>query len=185
MTGELFEPSRGAELSSDGRYRLSLWRRWAATGPTACWVLLNPSTADAEQDDPTLRRCVSFSQAAGCAALELVNLFAYRATSPTALVRAARAGVDVIGPECDAAIAAAAARAAVIVVGWGIVPTGLRKLTLPDRVRYRHREVFELLGGRALTAGGSRDRVRCLGHTTGGWPRHPLYVPGDRQLAPF
>lgn len=180
MTGELFEASGGARLSADGVYRLSLWRRWAAGGRTACWVLLNPSTADGERDDPTLRRCVGFSQAAGCSALELVNLFAFRSSSPAEVVRAARAGVDVIGPECDAAIAAAAAGADAIVVGWGIVPTGLRKLALPDRVRYRHREVLELLEG-----GEARGRVQCLGHTTGGWPRHPLYVPAARQLGPF
>lgn len=182
MTAGLFEPSGGASISECGRYRWSLWRRWASSGPVACWVLLNPSTADAELDDPTLRRCMAFSKAAGAAALELVNLFAYRATSPLELVRAAREQLDVVGLENDQAIAAAAARAELVIVGWGIVPTGLRKIGLPDRVRYRHREVLELLAWKAAAYG---KRVSCLGHTTGGWPRHPLYVPGDRQLGPF
>lgn len=76
---------RAAEFSGCGRYRYSLRRRWADGGPPACWIMLNPSTADAEKDAPTIRRCIGFSKAWGHNALVVVNLFALRSTDPTAL----------------------------------------------------------------------------------------------------
>ncbi|MGE3889429.1 MAG: DUF1643 domain-containing protein, partial [Vicinamibacterales bacterium] len=64
MTGNLFESGRerGAVLSADGRYRYRLWRLWDDCAPVMTWVLLNPSTADANEDDPTLRKCIGFAR---------------------------------------------------------------------------------------------------------------------------
>ena len=67
---------------------LALTRRWAE-GPPLVVCMLNPSTADAEEDDPTIRRCVGFAKRDGFAALEVVNLFAFRATDPKAMWAAA------------------------------------------------------------------------------------------------
>lgn len=184
MTGNLFEASAGAEFSADERFRYRLWRRWAAAGPVHCWIMLNPSTADAERNDPTIRRCIGFSQAAGAAAIEVVNLFALRATQPSELVRAAAEGAEVVGLANDQALELAAS-ADLVIAAWGIVPTGLRKIGMPDRVRFRHRDVEERLARRPWPAGGSRERLRCLGHTTGGWPRHPLYVAATQALVLF
>jgi len=61
-----------------GDYRYHLWRTWDETRPRLLWVMLNPSTADGETDDPTVRRCIGFSKGWGYGSIEIVNLFAYR-----------------------------------------------------------------------------------------------------------
>ncbi len=89
--------TKGAAFDSTGTYRYALWREWDASAPRLGFVLLNPSTADAENDDPTLRRCMGFARAWGYGSLQIVNLFAYRATVPDAL----RWVADAVGPEND------------------------------------------------------------------------------------
>jgi len=74
----------GAIVSDDGLYRYRLWRRWDAECPTMVWIMLNPSTADAEVDDPTIRRCIGFARREHCGGIEVVNLYALRATNPAA-----------------------------------------------------------------------------------------------------
>jgi hypothetical protein len=80
--------------------------------------MLNPSTADATEDDPTIRRCVGFARRERCGVLEVVNLFAFRATNPQAL----RSAPDPVGPANDRFIEKAVERADLIVVAWGAVP---------------------------------------------------------------
>lgn len=151
---------RGARLSPDGRYRYALGRRWG-TGPAATFVMLNPSTADAEVDDPTIRRCVGFARALECEGLLVVNLYAYRATKPADLFRAE----DPVGPEADAYLTAHAKAAAQqgrpLIAAWGAHAR-------PDRVAH----VLTLPGMEAVTA---------LGVTKAGAPRHPLYLPGNAR----
>lgn len=153
---------RSAVISDDGLYRYRLDRRWG-DGPRALFVLLNPSTADADVDDPTLRRCIAFARSSGCSALTVVNLFAYRATKP----RDMRAATDPVGPDADLHLVAAATGAGIVVAGWGR-HGGWR----PERVA----RVVELLHGNALM---------CLGVTKEGQPRHPLYVSGSVTPSPF
>lgn len=141
---------RGAILR--GAYRYTVWRVWNKQLPRALFVLLNPSIADAEQDDPTLRRCLGFARRENCGSLEIVNLFALRATQPGLLKRV----LDPIGPENDHAIATAAQRASFIVLGWGIDGTYLG----------RDMAVLRLL---------SSYPFYCIGLTRGGHPKHPLY----------
>ena len=91
---------RTALFSPCGRFRYRLGRRWGAS-PTVAFVLLNPSTADDERDDPTVRRCVDFARRLGFGGLEVVNLYAYVATDPDDLRRAGHP----VGPENDQHIA--------------------------------------------------------------------------------
>lgn len=84
---------RRALLSPDGRYRYVLEREWDPEGSSVCWVMLNPSTADADVDDPTVRRCLRFTRRwaasdpeLGIGRMTVVNLFARRSTSPEALL---------------------------------------------------------------------------------------------------
>ena len=72
----------GACFDSTGAYRYRLWREWDVSKPSVTFVMLNPSTAGAKDDDPTIRRCLSFARSWGFGRLEVVNLCAYRATSP-------------------------------------------------------------------------------------------------------
>jgi hypothetical protein len=160
MTGPIV---RGAELSEDGVYRYELTRRWS-TAPRDVWIMLNPSTADADLDDPTIRRCIGFSRRWGAGAISVVNLFALRAVDPNAL----RRHPDPIGPDNDTAIA----RAVQVARGTGgrvIAAWGTHVMTV-----HRARRVRPLIG----------EPLLALGLTRGRHPRHPLYVRGDAQLIP-
>jgi len=125
--------------------------------------MLNPSTADATIDDATIRRCIGFACTWGFGALEVVNLFAYRATDPATLRRV----VDPIGPQSDRYLLAMRQRAQTIVVDWG------------NHGDWQNRDqaVLRLLGAR-------RD-IYCLGKTLSGHPRHPLYLRGNTTPIPF
>jgi len=158
----------GAVLSPCGRYRYRLWRRWDATKPRVVFVMLNPSTADASVDDPTIRRCMGFARTWGAGAIEVVNLYAFRATDPRDLCDAGGAGgVDVRGPERDAHLAAAFAGAETIVVAWGAHALG------------------EIAARRVLALIPEGARVVCLGKTRSGAPRHPLYLASSTQREAF
>lgn len=145
----------GAGFSEDGTFRYSLWRRWGS-GEACLWIGLNPSTADADNDDPTIRRCVGFSERWGYGAMVMVNLFAFRATRPVHLREAA----DPVGPSNDDHILAMAASAGRIVAAWGT----------NGALGGRDREVLKLLAGLPIWQ---------LGETKDGLPKHPLYVRGD------
>jgi hypothetical protein len=125
---------------------------------------LNPSTADAERDDPTIRKCVGFARTWGFGGVEVVNLFAYRATLPCEM----RLAADPIGPTNDSHILDVAARCRPVVAAWG---------THGDFLG-RSRAVLDLLA----TLG---THVECLGTTRSGHPRHPLYVRYDTPLVPY
>ena len=108
---------REATLSDDGVYRYDLTRTWG-DGARATFVLLNPSTANDQVDDPTVAAVVHFARSLAprpIGAVSIVNLFGLRATDPAAL----RLHPDPVGPDNDAAIARHAALADAIVVGWG------------------------------------------------------------------
>lgn len=154
-------PPGGALFDATRRYRYLLWRRWGHGG-TVAFVMLNPSTADAARDDPTIRRCAGFARTWGFGGMAVVNLFALRATDPARLRRAR----DPVGRENDHHIAAAAATADAVVVAWG-VHGGLGA---------RDRAVLALLAGL---------RPRCLGVTRAGQPRHPLYLPAATRSRPY
>lgn len=79
------EMKKGAIISKCGKYRFQLWRIWDETKPLVMWVMHNPSTADADSDDPTIRRIIQFSKDFGCGGLYVGNLSPYRATDPKEL----------------------------------------------------------------------------------------------------
>lgn len=158
----------GADLSKCGTYRYKLWRIWDDEKPDALFIMLNPSTADADLDNPTIRRCMSFARSWGMGGLQVVNLFALRATEPMKLYRAS----DPIGPQNDETILATAAqqsvREGVIVCAWG------QHGTLHGRG-----EIVRLM---LRDAGLKLNMLRA---TKSGHPGHPLYVPGATQPVPF
>jgi hypothetical protein len=147
----------GAIIDPTGTYRYRLWRQWDRTQPRVAFVMLNPSTADAVTDDPTIRRCIRLAQSWGYGSVEVVNLFAYRATQPAVLRRVA----DPIGPKNDRYLLQTRRRARTIIAAWG--NHGL--------LGGRGRVVLRLLGNEA--------GWHCLGMTKHGQPRHPLYVRRD------
>lgn len=158
---------KAAIISADGHYRYSLERYWGDGDRFALFIMLNPSTADASEDDPTIRRCMGFAGREGCDGLLVWNLYALRATDPAELERAD----DPIGREnedhlwrmlCDPV--------ALIVAAWG---------AKPNRGRYTHREL-------SIRSGPLFERdVFCLGVTKDGHPRHPLYLRRAAPLVPY
>jgi hypothetical protein len=153
-----------AIISECGKYRYSLTRTWDGSLPVACFIGLNPSTADASKDDPTIRKCVGFARRWGCGGIEMVNLFAFRATQPSDMKKAA----DPVGPLNDLYVCEAAARCRPLVAAWGA------------NGGFKGRDVG-LLG---LLRSSGRE-VACLKLTRDGFPWHPLYVPYASDPVPY
>lgn len=153
---DLFMKS-AAEISPCGLYRYRLTRIWDPALDPVVWVMLNPSSADAEQDDPTIRRCMNLARAWGCGGIDVVNLFALRATDPRE-VRKAKAPV---GPENDRHLAEATEGRRVI-AAWGASGGHLGR-------DHEVRTLLRILG----------RKVEHLGLTRTGQPRHPLYLRAD------
>lgn len=162
IDGAVFDPT--AVLSPCGLYRHHLSRTWAP-GTSMLFVMLNPSTADAYQDDPTIRRCIGFAKREGFAGVEVVNLSPFRATDPRAML-AHEVPADVLGT--DASIIRPRLHAAgKVVVAWG--SHGSRVPHLVER----------MLG---ILAVEDQDELWCLGTTKAGQPKHPLYLRADTPL---
>lgn len=201
-------PTSSAKLSACGTYRYDLRRRWPRDCGPKCdvpfgrcapdcsgWVEprpmvfvgLNPSTATAEVDDPTIRRCIGFAKRESCGELVMLNLYALRATDPGKLLvhglaasakistrtvsfrPFARVAEDAVGPDNNHTIAAVlvevANRNGIVVAAWGSTDAKLHA----DRVAV----VRKLIGAWP---------VMCLGTTKDGSPRHPLYLRADAPL---
>ena len=105
-----------ATFSADRRYRYLLTRTWDPALPTVNFVMLNPSTADALELDPTNRRCVGFAQRWGYGSMVTTNVFAWRSTDPKGL----RTPNDPVGPVNDAFLVESARSAALVVAAWGV-----------------------------------------------------------------
>ena len=146
---------KGAIFSNDRKYRYTLRRTWFLGKGYACFVALNPSTADETFDDPTVRRCIRFAQTWGYGGLMMMNLFALRSTDPKRLY----AEKDPVGrPQNDVYLAAVSAKAGITIMAWG------------TRGGYmnRDKEVMKLL-----------TNPHYLALTKEGYPKHPLYLRAD------
>jgi hypothetical protein len=146
-------------FSRCGTYRYALWRRWAA-GPQVLFVMLNPSTADKQRDDPTIRRCIGFAARWGYGAVAVGNLFAFRTPSPDVLRQAAHP----VGRANDRWLERLAAESSRLIAAWGNDGAFLG----------RDAQVRELLGP-----------LYALALTRLGQPRHPLYLPGRAKPVPW
>lgn len=148
-------------------YRYLLTRIWDPSIPPAVFLMLNPSTADALEDDATVGRLAGkngFARKFGAGGLVVVNLFGLRSTDPRALLHHA----DPVGPLNDAFIRRATANASTVVAAWGAA--GVQ--------HGRGARVTETLLARGV-------ELQCLGQTATGQPRHPLYLPGNAVLEPY
>lgn len=166
------DAATGAVLSADGMYRYQLTRRWRTGGRPLVWVMLNPSTADATVDDATIRRCIRFTERAGCVALTVVNLYAYRTRSPDKLLDGDLG--DKVGPDNDEAIAEAVASGWRTVVAWGA--NADRRSSHGQPVTYRVKHVLGIIEAH------TSQPMLCLGETISGQPRHPLMLRSDASF---
>lgn len=152
-----------------GQYRYELQRGWTeppTNGGGVCWIMLNPSTADGLQDDPTIRKCIGFTERLGHKALTVVNLFAYRATDPKQLAVQQKAGVDIVGASNSTFIFNAAMRAHLVICAWGAYD-GVDIKAREHAVRVLIPEIKPLY---------------CLGLSKQGRPRHPLMLAYSSTL---
>lgn len=173
VQGDLLCKAPLATWSPCKNYRYTLRRTWllgrpGITGAVAnprviAWLMLNPSTADEATNDPTISRCIAFSQAWGFDELTIVNTYALRSTDPKGLWKVA----DPVGPENDAAILAACERAEMVVCAWG-----------KNAKQGRIAQLRQLLAGQA-------SKLHALKLNNDGSPAHPLHLNGSLRPQPF
>ena len=156
--------NKGAYLSKCRKYRYSLWRIWDETKAPILFILLNPSTADEAVDDPTIRRCIGFAKEWGAGGIVVVNLFAFRATSPDEMM----AVDDPIGPLNDRTILKVAGAASIAICAWGNSGNHLGRSSSLKRIMVdKGVELF------------------CLGTNNSGEPKHPLYIKSGTKLKQY
>ena len=170
------DSARTASISEDGLYRYRLGRDWTPRGrekKVATFIMLNPSTADSNEDDPTIRRCIGFADEFGCTALTVVNLYAFRATDPRALTYWESQGADLNGPMnydyLRIAIQTATRSHWPLVAAWGSFVDQLS--SSKAQLGWLRRELTYQWGV-----------ATCLGKTKDGHPRHPLYLKAGTEL---
>ena len=150
-----------AIISKCKKYRYWLERDTGIPIKNACvFIMLNPSTADAEVDDPTIRRCRGFAERFQCGKLVVVNLFPYRARKPADLYKAK----DPVGIDNNEHLSRALTLPGIKLCGWGANDTRGRERWLKEMAHWQHANLC------------------CLGKTKSGAPKHPLYLPA---LAPL
>jgi hypothetical protein len=162
-SSSLFGTTATATFNEARTHRFLLTRTWDEDGPVMAWVMLNPSKAGALINDPTVSRCISRARQAH-GGIVIGNLFALQATDPAEL----RKHPDPVGAGNDEFIAEACSGAETVVAAWGAHGTFLG----------RDREVTRMLAEAGV-------RLQCLGVTSGGQPRHPLYIRADAPLVPY
>ncbi|MFZ1744765.1 MAG: DUF1643 domain-containing protein [Nitrospirales bacterium] len=164
-----------ATISPCGKYRYWLERKWSAAPPLV-FIMLNPSTADASVDDPTIRRCCHFAKREGAGGLIVVNLFAYRATDPKELDGADIMAGNAVGKYAGSentqnigmAMLAAMINGRPVVCAWG---SSKHAPKMADRIKARAKD-FEI-------------GLVCFKINKDGQPKHPLYVSGEAPLITY
>ncbi|TAF48654.1 MAG: DUF1643 domain-containing protein [Runella slithyformis] len=154
---------KDAILSENKRYRYMLTRIWDESKPMVMWVMLNPSTADASNDDPTIRKCIAFAKSWGYGGIYVGNLFAFRATNPKRLLQI----TEPIGAENEEYIRMYAEKVDKVICAWGnpVIIDRIWQPVLRKVLTFEHTKLHYL----ALCKDGET-------------PKHPLYL--NSKLVP-
>jgi len=152
--------NKTANFSSCRKYRYSLSRIWDKQKKFVLFIGLNPSTADEEMDDPTIRRCSGYAQKWGYGGFMMVNLFAYRTTLPSNLKKVKYP----VGSENDKYIVKLSKKADITVAAWGD----------NGNLYSRDKQILSLV-----------PNLMCLKINKSGQPAHPLYLKKDLKLTKF
>lgn len=178
--------SQGAVFSDCFQYRYRLWREWDPRKPVVAFLMLNPSVANAQKLDPTVRRCVGFARDWGYGRLEVINSFAWVDGDPRNLLlsradarpedafehpdgtRIYSYAHDPVGPENDRTVQAVCELVDRVVVAWSGWVESLGRLP-------RMLELVEPY----------REKLVVLAYQKDGTPRHPLYMRKDVDVLPF
>lgn len=148
-----------AYVSADGLYRYWLRRKWADGGRVVCWIGLNPSVADADRNDPTVKLLIRDSFRWGYDEMLLLNANALISTDPKALTDPDHPNYqpDPVGPE-NARWLAEAGTADLVIAAWG-AGAGQRGVDVAQWLLAQ------------------RIDLHCLGLTKAGAPWHPGRKP--------
>lgn len=155
---------KSAIFSEDRIYRYTLERTWNKKRGIVNFIMLNPSTADENYEDPTISRCMKFAEAWGYGGIFITNVFAYRSTEAKVL----KVIPDPVGKDNDSYIYAVSAKAKITITAWG------NKSKFPDKYKDRDFDVFALL-----------SNIHYLTLTKSGEPGHPLFLKGDLKPIPW
>jgi hypothetical protein len=164
------EMARSATLSECERYRYRLYRSWD-DGPFIAWLMFNPSTADSDVDDHTIRKCVGFARKWGYGGIVVVNLFAFRSTDPRAV--ASMPFDEAVGPNADQHILTSLATAGELICAWGCGAHMRNRTDRPKKLLRSIRRTYPSLP------------ISCLGLAKDGHPRHPLTLPYETLKVPM
>lgn len=148
----------GAVISDCGLYRYQLLRDVGEDKRCLTFIMLNPSTADAETDDATIRKCIKFCKRMGYGKLQVLNLFALRATDPAALKKAR----DPVGDKNWEIVRTLVRLSDYVICAWGTHGTFGRQ----------NEKMIEAL---------KHHDLYCLALTKDGHPKHPLYIRDDAE----
>jgi hypothetical protein len=151
---------KGATLSNCEKYRYKLWRIWDESKPSVMFMMCNPSTADAQIDDPTIRRCIGFAESWGFGGLYVGNLFAFRSKNPKDLLNTAHP----VGEYNAQHIYQMLEKCSMIVTAWG-------NAKIVYKIVKKNPNYKPLNGIKAYYIDLSKD----------GTPKHPLYLKGDLE----
>lgn len=149
--------NNGAVISECGKYRFRLWRNWDSSKPKVLFIMLNPSTADHFNNDPTIRRCISFAKSWGYGGIMVGNLDPMISTDPKKLKRDLDEETYRVFDKNMQAVMAMSFEAKKIILAWGNPPKHVNTASF-----------WTLVGG-----------VSYLGLTKSGEPKHPLYLRKD------
>lgn len=149
---------KGADFSEDGLYRYSLWRVWDESKPLVMFIGLNPSTANAQEDDPTIRRVKAIAANLGYGGVYMCNCFSYISTNPTFLQAET---LEAIMRNAEI-VKRVAARCKEIIFAWGNF-----NVVKESGIDQKLSEAF--------------PHAKALHINKNGSPKHPLYCRTDIQ----
>jgi hypothetical protein len=152
---------KGATFSQDRKNRYSLWRIWDDTLPLVMFIGLNPSTANEDENDPTIRSVERIAKCNGYGGFYMMNCFSYVSTNPKGLI------IDVVS-HCfnNNLLLEIGSKCKDVVFAWGnfdvVKETG------------RDKELCEMF-----------PNAKALFVNKNGSPKHPLYCKSDTKLIEF
>lgn len=155
---------KDAYISSCEQYRYELRRIWDEDKPKVLFIMLNPSTADSDTDDPTIRRCIGYAKDWNCGGILVGNLFAYRSTNPNGLLKVD----DPIGDDNIWHIKNLVSQSDIVVCAWGNSNIVER---LDKKINYDYRPLSVI-----------KSKLHCLELSNNGTPKHPLQLKKDLKL---
>lgn len=156
-----------AYLSSCEQYRYELRRIWDEEKPKVLFIMLNPSTADENIDDPTIRRCIGYAKEWNCGGILVGNLFAYRSTNPNGLLKVD----DPIGDDNIWHIKNLVSQSDIVVCAWGNSNIVKR---LDKKIKYDYRPLTVI-----------KNNLHCLELSNDGTPKHPLQLKKNLKLIDY